>query len=94
MAVTTYNTSLPVPERYQNGKVQISLVWNSRNEHSENHEKLNALCNFLWRNGGARSSNHLIHSIWANFQTSNSNVCEWDTCSILICFNFRLSVFY
>ncbi|THU64956.1 hypothetical protein C4D60_Mb01t31980 [Musa balbisiana] len=30
---------------------------------------------FLWRNGGARSSNHLIHSIWANFQTSNSNIC-------------------
>ncbi|CAL9065323.1 unnamed protein product [Musa banksii] len=74
MAVTTYNTSLPVSDRYQNGKVQISLVWNSRNEHSENHEKLNALSNFLWRNGGARSSNYLIHSIWANFQTSNSNV--------------------
>ncbi|CAD5192340.1 unnamed protein product [Musa acuminata subsp. malaccensis] len=74
MAVTTYNTSLPVSDRYQNGKVQISLVWNSRNEHSENHEKLNALSNFLWRNGGARCSNHLIHSIWANFQTSNSNV--------------------
>ncbi|WOK94490.1 hypothetical protein Cni_G03192 [Canna indica] len=74
MAVTTYNTSLPLQDRYLNGKVQVSLVWNSRNEHSDNHEKLSSLSNFLWRNGGAKSNNHLVHSIWANFQTSNSNV--------------------
>lgn len=74
MAVTTYNTSLPVTERYQNGKVQIALVWNSRTEHSQSSEKLNALSNFLWENGGLSSKTHLIHSIWVNFQTSTSNI--------------------
>ncbi|GFY87322.1 S-adenosyl-L-methionine-dependent methyltransferases superfamily protein [Actinidia rufa] len=43
MAVTTHNTSLPSAERYKNGKVQVSLVWNSRNEKSPSSEKLNAL---------------------------------------------------
>ncbi|XP_030953605.1 uncharacterized protein LOC115976454 [Quercus lobata] len=74
MAVTTYNTSLPASERYRNGKVQVSLVWNSRNENSPNSEKLNALANFLWRNGGPKSNVHLIHSVWANFQTSTNNI--------------------
>ncbi|EOY02772.1 S-adenosyl-L-methionine-dependent methyltransferases superfamily protein [Theobroma cacao] len=74
MAVTTYNTSLPAAERYRNGRVQVSLVWNSRNEKSSNSDKLNALANFLWRNGGPRSNLHLIHSVWANFQTSTNNI--------------------
>ncbi|XP_021299000.1 uncharacterized protein LOC110427742 isoform X2 [Herrania umbratica] len=29
---------------------------------------------FLWRNGGPRSNLHLIHSVWANFQTSTNNI--------------------
>ncbi|KAH9743525.1 mts domain-containing protein [Citrus sinensis] len=29
---------------------------------------------FLWRNGGSRSREHYIHSVWANFQTSTNNV--------------------
>ncbi|XP_054783070.1 uncharacterized protein LOC129290343 [Prosopis cineraria] len=74
MAVTTYNTSLPAAERYKNGKVQVTLVWNSRNENSSRSDKLNALANFLWGNGGPRSSFHLIHSVWANFQTSTNNI--------------------
>ncbi|CAK7328293.1 unnamed protein product [Dovyalis caffra] len=74
MAVTTYNTSLPASERYKNGKVQVSLVWNSRNENSHNFEKLNALAHFLWRNGGPRSDVRFIHSVWANFQTSTNNI--------------------
>lgn len=74
MAVTTYNTSLPVSERYRNGKVQVTLVWNSRNENSASSEKLNALATFLWRNGNSRHSFHLIHSVWANFQTSSNNI--------------------
>ncbi|XP_042494109.1 uncharacterized RNA methyltransferase pc1998 isoform X3 [Macadamia integrifolia] len=74
MAVTTHNTSLPTAERYRNGKVQVSLVWNSRNENSPSSEKLNALVNFLWRNGGPRSNRHLIHSVWVNFQTSANNI--------------------
>lgn len=74
MAVTTHNTSLPASERYKNGKVQVALVWNSRNENSPNSDKLNALANFLWRNGGPRSNVHLIHSVWANFQTSTNNI--------------------
>ncbi|XP_059669978.1 uncharacterized protein LOC132315655 [Cornus florida] len=74
MAVTTYNTSLPASERYRNGKVQVSLVWNSRNENSPSSAKLNALAQFLWRNGGPSRKVHLIHSIWANFQTSTNNI--------------------
>lgn len=74
MAVTTYNTSLPARERYKNGKVQVTLVWNSRSENSYGTEKLIALANFLWRNGGPRSNTHLIHSVWANFQTSMNNI--------------------
>ncbi|XP_071738686.1 uncharacterized protein [Rutidosis leptorrhynchoides] len=74
MAVTTYNTSLPASERYRNGRVQVSLVWNSRSETSASAEKLNDLATFLWRNGGPNSKVHLIHSVWANFQTSTNNV--------------------
>ncbi|RVW45056.1 putative RNA methyltransferase pc1998 [Vitis vinifera] len=74
MAVTMNNTSLPASQRYRNGKVQVTLVWNSRNENSPSSEKLKALANFLWRNGGPRSNVHLIHSVWANFQTSTNNV--------------------
>nr|CAB3479262.1 unnamed protein product [Digitaria exilis] len=74
MAVTTYNTSIPVDKRYEQGRVQVSLVWNSRDERSQNAEKLALLIEFLWRNGGPKSSFHLIHSIWANFQTSTSNI--------------------
>ncbi|XP_015893836.3 uncharacterized protein LOC107427940 [Ziziphus jujuba] len=74
MAVTTYNTSLPASQRYRNGKVQVSLVWNSRNEKAPNSEKLRDLANFLWRKGGPRSNTHLIHSVWANFQTSTNNI--------------------
>ncbi|KAM3306900.1 putative RNA methyltransferase isoform X2 [Capsicum chacoense] len=74
MAVTTHDTSLPIPERYKNGKVQVSLVWNSRSENSANTGKLNALANFLWGNGGPKRKVHLIHSVWANFQTSSNNI--------------------
>lgn len=74
MAVSTYNTSLPASERYKNGKVQVSLVWNSRNENAPNSHKLDALAKFLWRNGGANKKFHLIHSVWANFQTSTNNI--------------------
>ncbi|XP_028085442.1 uncharacterized protein LOC114286477 isoform X2 [Camellia sinensis] len=73
MAVTTYNTSLPYAERYRNGKVQVALVWNSRYENSSSSKKLNALANFLWRYGGPNRKVHLIHSVWANFQTSINN---------------------
>ncbi|KAL6588000.1 hypothetical protein OROMI_000978 [Orobanche minor] len=50
MAMTTYNTSLPASERYKNGKVQVALVWNSRNENSPSFEKLNALANIIFGN--------------------------------------------
>ncbi|XP_013598233.1 uncharacterized RNA methyltransferase pc1998 [Brassica napus] len=74
MAVTTHSTSLRAPERYKNGKVQVSLVWNSRNEKSHNADKLQALSSFLWRKGGPNCKFHLIHSVWANFQTSTNNI--------------------
>ncbi|KAI3463102.1 hypothetical protein Pfo_019765 [Paulownia fortunei] len=74
MAVTTYNTSLPASKRYKNGKVQVAFVWNSRNESSPSFEKLNALANHMWIKGGPTRKVHLIHSIWANFQTSTNNV--------------------
>ncbi|KAG6412650.1 hypothetical protein SASPL_125333 [Salvia splendens] len=73
MAVTTYSTSLPASERYKNGKVQVTLVWNDRSENSTSFAKLNALANYMWRKGGPRRELHLIHSVWANFQTSTSN---------------------
>ncbi|KAL5973036.1 hypothetical protein ACLOJK_039843 [Asimina triloba] len=50
MAVTTYNTSLPAAERYHKGKVQVTLVWNSNNEHSPGAEKLNALSEVIFGN--------------------------------------------
>ncbi|XP_058187470.1 uncharacterized protein LOC131304293 [Rhododendron vialii] len=74
MAVTTYETSLPAAERYKNGKVQVTLVWNSRSESSPSSEKLNALANFVWRYGGPSKKVHLIHSVWANFQTSPKSI--------------------
>ncbi|KAI4375383.1 hypothetical protein MLD38_013261 [Melastoma candidum] len=74
MAVTTHNTSLPLSERYQHGRVQVALVWNSRNESSPGSEKLFALAHFLWRNGGSKGNVPLIHSVWANFQTSTNNI--------------------
>ncbi|KZV57689.1 hypothetical protein F511_03149 [Dorcoceras hygrometricum] len=74
LAVTTYDTSLPFRERYKNGKVQVSLVWNSRDESSPSSENLNALANYLWMNGGPKNNVHLIHSVWANFQTSTNNI--------------------
>ncbi|GAB2278508.1 hypothetical protein Dimus_013188 [Dionaea muscipula] len=74
MAVTTYNTSIPQSKRYEHGKVQITLVWNSRSESSPSFQKLEALANFLWRNGGPGCDFHLVHSVWANFQTSTNNI--------------------
>ncbi|KAF7129259.1 hypothetical protein RHSIM_Rhsim10G0007200 [Rhododendron simsii] len=74
MAVTTYDTSLPAAERYKNGKVQVTLVWNSRSESSPSSEKLNALANFVWRYGRPSKKVHLIHSVWANFQTSPKSI--------------------
>ncbi|XP_063936763.1 uncharacterized protein LOC108227183 isoform X2 [Daucus carota subsp. sativus] len=50
MAVTTYNTSLPASERYRNGKVQLSLVWNSRNENSPFSDRLDALAKIIFGN--------------------------------------------
>ncbi|KAL1352697.1 hypothetical protein AAHE18_06G186600 [Arachis hypogaea] len=76
MAVTTHNTSLPAAERYMNGKVQVTLVWNSRNENSPSSNKLNELANFLWKNGGPKSKLHLLHSVWVNFQTSTNNAFD------------------
>ncbi|XP_073152461.1 uncharacterized protein [Henckelia pumila] len=74
LAVTTYDTSLPSRERYKNGKVQVALVWNSRDERSPSSEKLDALASYLWMKGGPKQKVHLIHSVWANFQTSTNNI--------------------
>ncbi|KAK9117524.1 hypothetical protein Sjap_016471 [Stephania japonica] len=74
MAVTLHNTSLPWSKRYISGRVQITLVWNSRSENSPSSDKLNALAQFLWRSGGPSSNVHLVHSVWANFQTSSNNI--------------------
>ncbi|GAA0153375.1 hypothetical protein LIER_11627 [Lithospermum erythrorhizon] len=74
MAVTTHDTSLPASERYEHGKVQVTLVWNSRSESAPSSDKLNALANFLWRNGGHKRKFPLVHSVWVNFQTSTTNV--------------------
>uniref|UniRef100_A0A0E0CCA2 Methyltransferase small domain-containing protein n=1 Tax=Oryza meridionalis TaxID=40149 RepID=A0A0E0CCA2_9ORYZ len=65
MAVTTYNTSIPVAKRYEQGRVQVSLVWNSRDERSKNAEKLSLLSEIIfghkWR--------HLIgeNDLWERY---------------------------
>uniref|UniRef100_A0A0D9V9L5 Methyltransferase small domain-containing protein n=1 Tax=Leersia perrieri TaxID=77586 RepID=A0A0D9V9L5_9ORYZ len=65
MAVTTYNTSIPVAKRYEQGRVQVSLVWNSRDERSKNSEKLSLLSEIIfghkWR--------HLIgeNDLWERY---------------------------
>ncbi|KAH7440508.1 hypothetical protein KP509_04G110700 [Ceratopteris richardii] len=74
MSVTTYNTSIPIKERYVNGRVQVVLVWNDRSEQSISGARLIALSQFLWQKGGAKSVNPLFHSIWANFQTTHTNI--------------------
>ncbi|KAI5055006.1 hypothetical protein GOP47_0030151 [Adiantum capillus-veneris] len=74
MSVTTYNTTIPVKERYANGKVQVVLVWNDRSEQSSTAAHLKDLSEFLWNKGGAKSENPMIHSVWANFQTSRTNI--------------------
>lgn len=74
MSITTYNTAIPAGERYANGKVQVVLVWNDRSEQSSRAAQLNALSEFLWKKGGVKNTNPLIHSVWANFQTSRTNI--------------------
>lgn len=74
MSITTYNTSIPAGERYANGRVQVALVWNARSEQSTSGALLSSLAQFFWQKGGSRSANPLIHSVWANFQTSRTNI--------------------
>jgi len=47
------------------------------------------LIQFLWKSGGPRSKVHLIHSVWANFQTSTNNVSlnySYKTIKWFICY--------
>eukprot|EP00850_Spirogloea_muscicola_P004222 SM000018S03587 [mRNA] locus=s18:94827:100135:- [translate_table: standard] len=74
LVLSTYNTAIPLAERYAQGKVQVSLVWNARDEKAPEAETLLPAAEALWRAGGPRSRRPLLHSVWANFQTSKSNV--------------------
>jgi hypothetical protein len=74
MVVTTFNTTLPAAERYASGKVQVSLVWNARDEDSIQADRLNKMAELLWRWGNPKSANPILHSVWANFQTSRTNI--------------------
>ncbi|CAM6119504.1 unnamed protein product [Calypogeia fissa] len=74
MVVTTHNTSMATTERYANGKVQISLVWNARDEKSAEAKFLQPMAEFLWRKGRLRCPEPILHSIWVNFQTSRTNI--------------------
>lgn len=74
LSITTYDTSIPAIERYASGKVQVALVWNARSEQSSSGALLTSLAQFLWRKGGSKSAFPILHSIWANFQTSRANV--------------------
>ncbi|KAL3691988.1 hypothetical protein R1sor_005639 [Riccia sorocarpa] len=76
MVVTTFNSSLPAAERYAEGKVQVSLVWNARDEKSIESRLLQPLADYLWRKGGKvrKDFTPILHSVWANFQTSRTNI--------------------
>ncbi|XP_024387469.1 uncharacterized protein [Physcomitrium patens] len=74
MVVTTLNTSIPVEERYARGKVQISLVWNARDSDSVQDDKLRKMAEMIWRRGNSKADLPIVHSVWANFQTSRTNV--------------------
>lgn len=74
MVVTTFNTSIPSASRYSKGTVQISLVWNARDEDSVQDDKLRKMAEMLWRRGNPKTITPILHSVWANFQTSRSNV--------------------
>ncbi|MCO5558672.1 hypothetical protein L7F22_012258 [Adiantum nelumboides] len=56
------------------GKVQVVLVWNDRSEQSSSSARLKALSEFLWNKGGRKGADSIIHSVWANFQTSRTNI--------------------
>lgn len=56
------------------GRVQLSLVVNSRGPDSAESAWLRPLCGAMWRDAGPSSPHPLIHSLWANFQTSSTNV--------------------
>ncbi|BBN13449.1 hypothetical protein MPTK1_6g03570 [Marchantia polymorpha subsp. ruderalis] len=76
MVVTTFNSSLPAAERYAEGKVQVTLVWNAREEKSVEADLLQPMAEFLWQKGGLgrRGSTPILHSVWANFQTTRTNI--------------------
>ncbi|EMS67531.1 hypothetical protein TRIUR3_27776 [Triticum urartu] len=65
MTVTTYNTSIPVAQRYEQARVQVSFVWNSRDERSKNSEKLSLLQEIIfghkWRHIGGEAD------LWERF---------------------------
>ncbi|KAH8941042.1 hypothetical protein BDL97_14G017100 [Sphagnum fallax] len=48
MVVTTFNTTLPAAERYASGKVQVSLVWNARDEDSIQADCLNKMAEIIF----------------------------------------------
>ncbi|XP_002961857.2 uncharacterized protein LOC9629655 [Selaginella moellendorffii] len=74
LVVNSYVTSVPVEQRKNTCKVQVSLVWNSRDEDSPGTELLHKMAYSLWRRGGQGSRRDLLHSIWANFQTTQTNI--------------------
>ncbi|KAG6541565.1 hypothetical protein Mapa_017087 [Marchantia paleacea] len=76
MVMTTFNSSLPATERYAEGKVQVTLVWNAREEKSVEAALLQPMADFLWRKGGLgrRVATPILHSVWANFQTTRTNI--------------------
>lgn len=73
MVLTTHNTALPSEQRYAQGKVQLSLVWNARDEKSIEANMLVPLAEEIWKRSKSQYGS-VVHSIWANFQTTRTNV--------------------
>ncbi|GAQ86573.1 S-adenosyl-L-methionine-dependent methyltransferases superfamily protein [Klebsormidium nitens] len=74
VVTTQHDTAIPVGERYPRAKVQLSLVWNACDEKAPAAELLPEFAETLWRFGGGRSPDAVLHSVWANYQTTRSNI--------------------
>ncbi|GAB2246317.1 hypothetical protein Droror1_Dr00001810 [Drosera rotundifolia] len=78
MAVTTYNTSIPVSTSHFGLEFKERDLSKFSKAGSLGQCKIKSLSmpylQFLWKTYGPKCDFHLIHSFWANFQISTDNV--------------------
>lgn len=80
LAVCTSDTSLPKHQRYDKGRVQVTLVWHAKSYEAmapAERKELHRLCAYIWREGRPgqdKTVQELIHSVWVNFNAADTNV--------------------